>query len=454
MENKNSIGLTELFLILGAVLALCYFAAKPTAIFLYNTLPSIINFYVNYGGQFINSHSTIVNLLEWAVGLKSLSPNIPRDSSITFIYECLIPIGIMLRTPTILMLVIFLVYDTFIPHLNYRIKGMLSFDELRKINMEYYPSIIPASKVNLLQKHPYKGTWKYPLNAIDFVLKHGGLIYKKGTSNQAIVEKKDGDFFYLSPKKKKRILPDYEFLTLNTELMRNIFIQQLGARLTKLDDFPQLEKILACLFLMAGEGGELRKKAFEYCDFISRNYVLPTEDSDGNIIQSGYCPNIPFENEVINIAKGLPQLSKIMGEHAYVTTFFMRLIIRDEYGARSHGKFVNTMFHWLKPHNEALWRVIHSVGMDCPFPEALAPFSHFYHERRIGTSIELPIVEGAVEDLRIHLHTYKWTLESDLAEIENKQKMDLEKLLQEMRKSSENKDKKSSKQNIGIGIGN
>ena len=73
----------------------------------------------------------------------------------------------------------------------------------------------------------------------------------------------------------------------------------------------------------------------------------------------------------------------------------MRLL--DE--ARRGGVLPPALFTWLKGVDRPLWYALTSLGRRAPFVEALGACAHYAAERRMGSALSGPAVEGAVEAL-------------------------------------------------------
>lgn len=418
-------------ILIGLAIAL-FAAAGHVAIAIYNYLPTIIKFYFAVGGGLLVPLSDEEMLYSWAIGLPDLPKSVPEEKPLTFIYKALSPISIMIRPIAVCLIAYYLIKNYLKPHSNDKIKGRLSFDDLIELALPTYPAIKPAVSDKLLSRHPYKGTWQYPLSVMDFVMKHGMLIYKAGTKSARNVQKSGHEFFILAPREKKKQIEDFQYLTLDTEQARKTLITELGVRFTKLSDIPPLERALLCCLFIIGKGKDDKKRGVKYLNYISAHYVTPKLDADENVIKAGHC-DLPFLNDLEREVSQMPHFHFLTSRHAYVKTLFLAILSRDPECARSKGKLPATTFHWLKPHNPDLWRVCHAAGKDAPFVESLAAFQHYEHERNLRTAIDLPVIEGSVDDIRRFCHIYNITREHDLYDHDKKAARQLEEAIELLR---------------------
>lgn len=88
-------------------------------------------------------------------------------------------------------------------------------------------------------------------------------------------------------------------------------------------------------------------------------------------------------------------IQEVIGQHGYTHTVLMRLL--DE--ARRGGVLPPALFTWLKGVDRPLWYALTSLGRRAPFVEALGACAHYAAERRMGSALSGPAVEGAVEAL-------------------------------------------------------
>lgn len=88
-------------------------------------------------------------------------------------------------------------------------------------------------------------------------------------------------------------------------------------------------------------------------------------------------------------------IQEVIGQHGYTHTVLMRLL--DE--ARRGGVLPPALFTWLKGVDRPLWYALTSLGRRAPFVEALGACAHYTGERRMGSALSGPAMEGAVEAL-------------------------------------------------------
>lgn len=323
--------------------------------------------------------------------------------------------GVVLRIVILPLLAI--QFYVWVQHMPDRIKYryVIGLRKLAEQNAEDFPCVLPAIRANLAYKDPFIGTWKYPLTVIEFCMKHGLLIYKQGEVNEKHVPAMGADFARLSIAKRRKMMPDHQYLTLNIKRCDAVMKKQLGKRWEGLDALAPLERALAVCFMAASLGGKFRDQAFKLLDQISRSFIEAEEDADGNIIGKSYA-DLKGINELRLKVENDKHVKALIAGHAYEKTVFMRLLDRRYGGACAKGKLTPTTYHWLKPHNEDLWRVLHPVGGQEPWIESLAPWIHFHNEIKLKKPIVQPVIESASESITRCLHEEEWIFDKQLAE--------------------------------------
>jgi hypothetical protein len=289
---------------------------------------------------------------------------------------------------------------------------------LRKLaeqNAQQYPCVLPAIRADLAKKDPFVGTWKYPLTTIEFCMKHGLLIYKKGEVNERRIPAMGAEFARLPIAKRRKMMPDRLYVSLDVQRCDSLMRQQLGPKWQGLDALAPLERALAIAFMAVSLGGKLRDQAFILLDQISRTFIQASEDADGNITGTSVADVSGFD-ELRKKVEDNPHILEMIAGHAYMKTVFMRLLDRRYGGACSKGKLTPTTFHWLKPHNEDLWRTLHPVGGQEPWTESIAPWIHFNSEIKLRKAIHQPVIESATDSIIKCLHDEEWIIDSKLEE--------------------------------------
>lgn len=351
-------------------------------------------------------------------------------------------------------------------------KRQLSFLQLAHENADQFPWVLPALKAKVHERDPFKGTWKMPLTDFQFCATNGLLIYKQGTTNELKIPPQDHEFVRLTVPKIRALhaekikgvkdlaasknidisglngfLSSFKYFSLDTNKCDSIMVRQLGKPWTGVDSLPPMERALAICLMGIACGGKHKIEGNKLLNQISKTFVQAEEDQDGNIIGKSEA-DLSGVNALYHQVKKRPEVRGILGKHAYEYTVLMRLLDRRlGLGARSKGKLSPKRFHWLKPHNEQLWRVLHRVGAQTPWAEGMAAFHHYENEIRVGVKLLQPATQGATYALVKSLYKQQWIYDKELAKEEQEEAAQLLKMLLEADEASKKNGQQKTRQN-------
>lgn len=358
--------------------------------------------------------------------------------------------GYILRPVLIPILLIlgFLAFKHVPSRLKYR-EGK-SMIELAKQNAEKFPCLWPAIRAEVYKRDQFVGTWKMPLTTIEWVVTNGLLIYKKGEPNELKIPPQGVEFVKLNVPRRRRLhakdfkglqelvkeinksrerenridisglsnfMESFKYFSLDEEKCDALLRKQIGAKWQGLDALPPLERAFAISLMAIICGGALKTRGFDMLDQISKTFIQAEEDKDWNIIGESKADLSGVDELKTAIEKhaNYKYIKGIISQHYYVSTVFMRLLSREHGGARKNGgKVPPILFHWLKPHNETLYRVLDKVDAQRPWVEGTAAFHHFHNEVKMRQAFAHAHIEGATASIVRELHRQEWLLDEDL----------------------------------------
>lgn len=403
-------------LIIVAVLSI-WFVGKPYLIkFFFWATPTLFKAVITYCPHFFFTEHDRLLMADVVIKLRSLKvAEVVDGKAVHFVSLMMELYGKIFRIiliPIITALSIWWYLDT-PSRMKYRYR--ITLRQLAMQHIDQFPCVLPAIKADLLNKDQYIGKWKVPLSPIEFAVKHRLLVYKSGSPNEKRIEPLGVAFNRLPPKAKRKKLPDYQYITFDKKACDEVMRKQLGEHWRGIDALPPLERALAACFMGAALGGAKNKEARKFLDQISRTFEEAAEDKDGNILGESKADLTGIDEFVASVIKD-PRIKPLIRGHAFVKTVFIRLLDRRHGGARAKGKLTPTDFHWLKPHNEDLWRTLHPVGGQTPWVEGVAPWIHYELEIRLKRAIPDPIVESATDSINKMLHEEQWIMDKELRE--------------------------------------
>lgn len=327
----------------------------------------------------------------------------------------------------------------------------LKLMELAKLNAEAFPCLWPSIRAEVFKRDPFVGTWKMPLTLIEWVMANGLLVYKKGQKNELPIPPQGLNFIKKTvPQRRKmhatefiglqkivdeknstlqpheridisglnNFLSSYTYFSIDEAKCDLAFKNQLGKPWKGINALPSLERALCICFMGIICGGKVKKTAVAMMDQISRTFIQAEEDKDYKIIGVSKADLSGIEELKSSVERHgeYRHIKTMINSHYYESTVMMRLLSRSHGGARKKGGKISALnFHWLKPHNEQLYRVLHKVDAQRPWTEGLAAFVQFENEIRLGQAIATPVIEGATASVIANLHNEEWMKDAELA---------------------------------------
>lgn len=430
--NRDMLDVFAPFILLGVLIFGSWFLLRPYILhFLFWASPAFFKFSLEWIPSILIPHADRLKMASAIQRLPLLDyREIVKKDAWHYTWMTISLWGTVLR----LVVIPAMAYQTYIwfVHMPARLKykRVLSLQQLTEQNSKMFPCVLPALRANLAYKDPFIGKWKYPQSAIEFVMDQGLLVYKAGTPNMRPVPPQGVEFRRLDIKGKRKVMPDALYTSLDIQKCDQVMIKQLGKRWNGVNALPPLERALAICFMAASVGGTPRKEAYKLLDQISRSFKEADEDEHGNILGQSEA-DLTGIDELYKSVEKHPHVNALIRGHAYEKTVFFRLLDARNGGARAKGKLPPKLFHWLKPHNEDLWRLLHKVGAQEPWAEALAPWIHYHCEIKWGRPFTDPIIESCASSLIAVLHSEEWIYDKDLAEAKEREEEELLKLLQQ-----------------------
>lgn len=332
-------------------------------------------------------------------------------------------------------------------------RNELKLMELAKLNAQAFPCLWPSIRAEVFKRDPFVGTWKMPLTLIEWVMTNGLLVYKKGQKNELKIPPQSIDFIKktvplrrkmhakdfdglesIVKEKNKTLAPheqidisglnnfleSFKYFSLDEEKCDAVLRKQLGKPWGGVDALPPLERALCICFMGIICGGKVKKRSVAMMDQISETFIQAEEDKHWKIIGESKADlaGIDELKQAVECHAEYRHIKSMIKQHYFESTVLMRLLSREHGGARKKGGKIGPLnFHWLKPHNEQLYRVLHKVDAQRPWAEGLAAFTHFANEIRLGQAISTPIIEGATAAVVTNLHNEEWMRDDELARI-------------------------------------
>ena len=235
-----------------------------------------------------------------------------------------------------------------------------------------WPEIAPiVGKHDLLMKgDEHTGDWAVALTEWEFADKH----------KLAVRPVIDG-----------KVLPGGAVeVSVNRDKARAIFVKQLGPRWSGAAKLSKHRRGLYAAFLLriAGESNEglrvLRVMAKSFAEGGLKK--MDTSFADGVIAKYGKHEHV----------------LRAISQHDYVFTLMATLLQLS----RADGVLASPMFIWLKTCDRGLWYMLNNVGRYAFHVECAGTASHWLFEKTVGQACPTPMVEKAIDGLKMGLQEY------------------------------------------------
>ena len=185
--------------------------------------------------------------------------------------------------------------------------------------------------------------------------------------------------------------------TLDRDKCRELFIADLGTRITSLDEMQPQEKALFAVFGTRLFGGEDdAANAQNLLDALNRSCHQNTWNG-----RKGY-PDLTITDDAFARYAQHSDAQKWLEKHPYPRT----LLHAMHKEALTTGKLPSSHFRWLKGMDRGLWYALNTTGRKTPFLESAAVFTQtlweeFAHEH--GYQLTAPYVDDAIDGLEAYL---------------------------------------------------
>ncbi len=275
--------------------------------------------------------------------------------------------------------------------------------ELLARNMPLFPCIAPGLRRNLLKEPMHEGRWAVAKSPTRWVADNGLLLDRDG---QPVVRE-----WLITPEG----LPNEESplqqpvqrgmhagvgLRFDRTRAQQLFAGQLGERLVPLEELPAHRRALAAAFLTFAHAK--RSQAQALLDQLSISFREPSRCAESFILDmSGVA-------ELLGRYPVTSSIQRRLAPHSAYTNTWMVALLEC---AREKGLLPPAEFLWLRPMDRTLWYALHQAGGRTPWCEAAGIWAHYEAESLLGTALEEPEVEAAVEALHGSLIGNGWLRE-------------------------------------------
>jgi hypothetical protein len=298
----------------------------------------------------------------------------------------------------------------------------LTMEKLLEENVVAYPSLAPVVGRKILDEDPNKGSWRVPLQPLQFAVPRKLLINSETGKPVLHEEVMDKDHFPI--KFSKYLEPDAPPLKLDKAKAKTVFEKQLGLMFKKpifnennelnlesVKDLPDYCQGLVAIFLAYSCGASGREDAEKMIDQMALSF---REDGrritiDRIVYKKTYTQdfdiNITGAKEIIEKYSKRRELYHSTKHHVtYINTWMCALYIH----ARKKGVLPTSLIIWLRPTDRALWYVLNQVGGDTPWVEGAAAWAHMSAEQQYSRTLRTPMIGGAIEGLEEALQELCW----------------------------------------------
>jgi intracellular multiplication protein IcmP len=184
---------------------------------------------------------------------------------------------------------------------------------------------------------------------------------------------------------------------LDIEKTHEIFLKQLGPKISTLSDLTIYEQALFAIFASrVFDTFENNWKAQDMLDKLNRSCHYGKWKG-----KPGYPDFSVIGDEIKNYMKA-PEAKELVNYFQYSSTFLHMLHLK----AMERGKLVSSNFRWLKGIDRGLWYVLNATGRKVPCIESLIQIQTYRTEHlawKQGLSLVNPPVDACIEALRLVL---------------------------------------------------
>lgn len=200
---------------------------------------------------------------------------------------------------------------------------------------------------------------------------------------------------------------------LDREKCRQLFIEQLGRRITSVHELQGPARALFAVFAQqVCSRAHERAKALDLLDTLNRSCHKHTFEG-----KPGY-PDLGLAEKAFKKYADHPEMQALVGQHPYERTFMSALHKRTCYSGNlevvtsaslasvGSGDFASVNFRWLKGMDRTLWYTLNCTGRQGPFVENAGVYTQTLWEQfvaDVGYALPGPYIDDAVDGLQGHL---------------------------------------------------
>ncbi|MDA8646078.1 hypothetical protein N9L54_01475 [Porticoccaceae bacterium] len=287
-------------------------------------------------------------------------------------------------------------------------RGSMDREKLVRKMAPHFSNLPPIIGENIHKLPLHLGPWRVPRSYLHLACENQLLLYKKkDVYPEARWTHED---MSLSTRKKRRLMADSDYLTLNREKTDAFFRGRLGSAFTSFNDMPteHMKALCGLYCALIAKGFEALDEVHEAESIMARSFKMEgsRKKDHGHKFSLNPQPGLDLLNKYGTHEDVLEVISK----HHFNITVVMGLYHK----AGSHvntDKFVklttNTTI-WCRPMDNRLYRCLVQIGGRAAIPEVAGEWAHFNAELRWGGKIDKPIVEGATDALMQALVSENW----------------------------------------------
>lgn len=282
--------------------------------------------------------------------------------------------------------------------------------ELLARNIHLFPCIAPALRRNLLKEPLHQGAWAVAMSPTRYVADHGLLLDRQGRSvprdwlmtdeglpNEESPLQRPGQNGELAT----------SGLRLDRDRARKLLAEQLGDRFGGIRQLAPHRKALAAAFVALAHAQ--RTRAQSLLDQLSTSFREPKEGSSESFqLDTDGAEDLLKQFPITHSIK-----RRLDPHSAYTLTWMVALL---ECAREKGGQLPSCEFLWLRPVDRGLWYALNQTGGRTPWMEGAGVWAHYEAEAALGTPLQVPEVESAVEALQGSLIANGWLPEGVIAD--------------------------------------
>jgi intracellular multiplication protein IcmP len=378
-DDKNSMAILW---IIGSIFVIClvlWMSFKQELVALFLKIRYVEALIIWWCVKFLpDSIPQIFGIKQYAADLLVASQVIkPTNVSLEYASDLSLGVGLYLRFPIIIVLVIFCIM-MYGRNVKMRYRKSYDMDSLAAQESAEWPQINPIIGLKINEENLIEGPWAMSLSPVEFCKKF--------------------NLMSIAVKLPETALSGEPKFIMHIDKIRTsrLFASQLG-RLWRGPEYLPVHKRALFSALIARGCRDTQKSR----DLLNQ---INTSCKGGRLDKIDFSgSDILWKKHINNSA-----VEDLLGLHAYENTIFMALLLF----AREDGVLSTADFIWLKPFDRRFWYVLNSVGRQTPCCEAAGVHAHFLAERALRRPLGVPVVEEATNALSLALEDINYKPES------------------------------------------